>query len=71
METLEKQVGTDDAEGINKRYEELNTLLGEISNSMHSQQTSDVQEEPSNDENSVDAEYEVVDDKSTENVDDK
>jgi len=71
VETLEKQVGTDDAEGINKRYEELNTLLGEISNSMHSQQTSDVQEEPSNDENSVDAEYEVVDDKSTENVDDK
>jgi len=71
VETLEKQVGTDDAEGINKRYEELNTLLGEISNSMHSQETSDVQEEPSNDENSVDAEYEVVDDKSTENVDDK
>ena len=71
VEALEKQVGTDDVEGINKRYEELNTLLGEISSSMHSQQTSDVQEEPSNDENSVEAEYEVVDDKSTENVEDK
>ena len=71
VEALEKQVGTDDVDGINKRYEELNTLLGEISSSMHSQQTGDVQEEQSNDENSVEAEYEVVDDKSTENVEDK
>ena len=72
VESLEKHLKSDNATTINERYEELNKVLGEISSSMYSQQNEEVkEEEPSQDGDSVEADYEVVNDKTTGNVDDK
>ena len=72
VESLEKHLKSDNATTINERYEELNKVLGEISSSMYSQQNEEVkEEEPSQNGDSVEADYEVVNDKTTGNVDDK